>query len=161
MPVVEDEVYINQDDNAGTYEEVYINQNTGYSVLVEDDAQLLDEEEERKLALQMRDITDYGNVIFKSSDSAVYDTEAYAEEYYWEKLGTDSGILLLIDMDNRMIWIHSDGAVYRVITKSYANTITDNIYRYASGGDYYECAAQAYGQALTLLEGNKIGRAHV
>lgn len=139
-------------------ERVYINPKTNYMTLLSDDAQLLDEEEEQELAAQMQDITAYGNVIFKTTDSGVWDTASYAGEYYREKIGTDSGMLLLIDMENRMIWIHCDGAVYQVITKSYADTITDNVYRYASDGDYYKCAAQAYGQALALLEGNRIAQ---
>lgn len=137
---------------------VYINPDTSYRVWISDDAQLLDEEEKQNLAALMQDITVYGNVIFKTTDSSVRDTESYAREYYKEQTGTDSGILFLIDMDNRVIWIHSDGDVYRVITKSYANTITDNVYRYASDGDYYECAAQAYDQVLALLNGNKIAQ---
>lgn len=153
-----DSVYINLTESTGDGEEVYINSDTGYRVFLQDDAQLLAEEEKRELASLMADITAYGNVSFKSADSGVWDTASYAGEYYRETIGTDSGMLLLIDMDNRMIWIHCDGAVYEVITKSYANTITDNVYRYASDGDYYECAAQAFGQALTLLEGNRIAQ---
>lgn len=143
---------------AETAEMVYINPKTNYRSLLSDDAQLLDEEEEQELAARMQGITAYGNVIFKTTDSGVWDTASYAGEYYREKIGTDSGMLLLIDMENRMIWIHCDGAVYQVITKSYANTITDNVYRYASDGDYYKCASQAYGQALALLEGNRIAQ---
>lgn len=153
-----EEVYINESENAADSEPVYINQNTGYKVFVEDNAQLLDAEEERELAQVMEDITAYGNAIFKTTDSGVWNTATYAGEYYREKIGTDSGILLLIDMDNRMLWIHCDGDVYRVVTESYADTITDNVYRYATGGDYYECAAQVYGQAFALLEGNRIAQ---
>lgn len=143
---------------AETTEKVYINPKTNFMSLLSDDAQLLDEEEEQELAAQMQGITAYGNVIFKTTDSGVWDTASYAGEYYREKIGTDSGMLFLIDMENRMIWIHCDGAVYQVITKSYADTITDNVYRYASDGDYYKCAAQVYGQALALLEGNRIAQ---
>ncbi len=146
------------EEAADADEVVYINRETNYGVWIRDDAQLLDEDEEQELAQQMQGITAYGNAVFKTTDSGVWDTASYAEEYYREKIGTASGMLLLIDMDNRMIWIHCDGAVYQVITKSYANTITDNVYRYASDSDYYECAAQAYGQALTLLEGDRIAQ---
>lgn len=137
---------------------VYINSDTSYGVWIDDDAQLLDEEEKQELAALMQDITIFGNVLFKTTDNSTSDTESYAREYYRKQAGSDSGILFFIDMDNRMIWIHSDGAVYRVITKSYANTITDNVYRYASAGDYYECASQAYTQVLALLNGNKIAQ---
>lgn len=54
--------------------------------------------------------------------------------YYIGALGC-MGTVFAIDMDNRNIWIHSDGAVYQVVTKGYADTVTDNVYRYASRGD--------------------------
>ena len=59
-------------------------------------------------------------------------------------------------MGRRNIWIYSDGAIYRTINKAYANTITDNVYRYASRGEYYECAWNVFDQAETLLEGGRI-----
>ena len=43
-------------------------------------------------------------------------------------------------------------------TGSYANTITDNIYRYASKEEYYNCAYNAYDHALTLLKGGMISQ---
>lgn len=110
------------------------------------------------LAVQMQEITSYGNAAFKTVDSDVWDTESYARQYYKEQFGTGSGTLFLIDMDNRNIWLHSDGNIYKVITTSYANTITDNVYRYASDGEYYECAAHTYDQILTLLKGQKIAQ---
>lgn len=64
----------------------------------------------------------------------------------------------MIDMDNRNIWIHSNGAIYRTITKSYADTITDNVYTYASAQDYYGCASEAYTQMATLLAGRRIAQ---
>lgn len=131
---------------------------TSYRVLLEDDAMLLDEEEEQELTVLMKEITAYGNAAFKTIDYNDQSTESYARQYYQDQFGTTSGTLFLIDMDNRNIWIHSDGAVYKVITKSYANTITDNVYRYASDGDYYDCAAQTYEQILALLKGHKIAQ---
>lgn len=139
-------------------EEVYINDETGYRVVVEDDAQLLSDEEEAELITQMQEITAYGNAAFKTIDDNDRSAEYYARQYYQNRFGTDSGTLFLIDMDNRKIWIHSDGAVYRVITTAYANTITDNVYRYASSGDYGECAMEAFGQIHTLLRGQKISQ---
>lgn len=139
-------------------EEVNINDSTGYRVVLEDDAQLLSDEEEAELITQMREITTYGNAAFKTIDDNDRSAEYYARQYYQSQFGTDSGTLFLIDMDNRKIWIHSDGAVYRVITTTYANTITDNVYRYASSGDYGECAMEAFGQIHTLLRGQKISQ---
>ncbi|MDE6213089.1 MAG: TPM domain-containing protein [Lachnospiraceae bacterium] len=139
-------------------EEAYINDETGYRVVLEDDAQLLSDEEETELIAQMKEITTYGNVALKTIDANDRSAEYYARQYYQSRFGTDSGTLLLIDMDNRMLWIHSDGAVYRVITTAYANTITDNVYRYASSGDYGDCAMEAFVQIHTLLRGQKIAQ---
>ncbi len=125
----------------------------GYSVIVEDDADLLTEEQEIDLAVVMKEITAYGNVAFKSIAHNSTSTEGFAKSYYKELFGSRSGTLFLIDMDNRNIWIYSDGAVYKVITRAYANTITDNVYRYASAQDYYACASRAFEQIFALLEG--------
>ena len=46
----------------------YTNPDTGYYVLIEDDANLLTDAEETKLATRMRSITKYGNAVFKSDD---------------------------------------------------------------------------------------------
>lgn len=155
----DDEVHIlSHSETVSDEKIVYINHETSYSAVIEDDAQLLDEEERQKLSESMQAVTAYGNAAFKTTDSNDQDTESYARQYYTEQFGTDSGTLFLIDMDNRNIWIHSDGAVYKVITTSYANTITDNVYRYASAGDYYECAAKAYEQITDLLKGYKIAQ---
>lgn len=144
-------------DSSAGYE-TYLNPETSYRVVLEDDALLLDDEEVQNLAALMQEVTVYGNAAFKTIDNNDGGTESYARRYYQEQFGTESGTLFLIDMDNRNIWIHSDGAIYQVITTAYANTITDNVYRHASGGDYYDCAAQAYEQILTLLKGHRIAQ---
>lgn len=124
----------------------YTNQDTGYRVLVEDGAELLTEEERLELAREMQGITAYGSAAFVTVENNDFSTESFARDYYMDRFGTDSGTVFVIDMDNRNIWIHSDGAVYRVVTTAYANTVTDNVYRYASRGDYYECAKEAFGE---------------
>lgn len=134
------------------------NPETGFHVLLEDDAQLLNPEERARLAEEMQQITAYGNVAFKSISYNSYSASYYACEFYYDTFGLSSGTLFLIDMDNREIYIYSDGAVYKTITDSYANTITDNVYRYASQEEYYTCASEAYQQIHALLEGRKIAQ---
>lgn len=134
----------------------YTNEETGYDVIIEDDAELLNEDEMASLYNRMIPLTEYGNIIFKSISDNYHSTTYYAENYYHDKFGTESGTLFLIDMDNRMIYIFSDGANYRVITDNKADIITDNVYSYASDEDYYECAKNAFLQIQTLLEGGKI-----
>lgn len=141
---------------SGTYTEK--NPDTGYRVVLEDDADLLTEEQEDDLATVMMDITAYGNVAFKSLNLNSDSTDSYAEYYYEKLFDNESGTLFLIDMDNRMLYLYSDGSVYKVVTKGYANTITDNVYRYASDEEYYKCAQEVYGQIFALLEGDRIAQ---
>lgn len=136
----------------------YSNPDTGFQVVVEDRAELLTKEERLELAQTMREITRYGNAAFVTTQSNVYTTEDFVRSYYRQRFGTDSGTVFAIDMDNRNIWIHSDGAVYKVVTKGYAETVTDNVYRYASGGDYCGCAAEAFLEIEALLKEQKISQ---
>lgn len=139
-------------------EERYTNADTGYGVVIDDRADLLTEDQEEALAAVMEPITKYGGAAFLSVDDNASTAESLARSFYRETFGTDSGTLFLIDMDNRKIWIHSDGAVYKAVTTADAETITDNVFRYASAGNYYDCAAGAYDQIFRLLEGERIAR---
>lgn len=130
---------------------------SGYQIYIDDSEDLLSDSEEKLLREEMNKITQYGNVGFISVEQ-YSDTGAYAKRLYKELFGSESGILFVVDMGKRNIWIHCNGAIYRVINKPYANTITDNVYRYASRGEYYECAYHVYEQALTLLEGGRISQ---
>lgn len=136
----------------------WYNPETGYDILIEDDAALLTTEEKNLLADTMERVSYYGNVAFKSIDYNPQSTSSYARSYFHETFGSGvvNGTLFLIDMDNRELYIFSDGDVYRTVTTSYANVITDNIYTYASDGDYFTCADSAFDQIASLLEGQKI-----
>ncbi|MBR4470949.1 MAG: TPM domain-containing protein, partial [Erysipelotrichaceae bacterium] len=129
----------------------------GYRIIIDDQEDLLSDNEEKLLRIKMSEILEYGNAAFVTV-SQYSDTGSYAKRLYKSYFGSDSGILFLIDMGRRNIWIHCNGAIYRIIDKAYANTITDNIYRYASRGEYYECADRVFDQALTLLRGGKIAQ---
>lgn len=135
----------------------YVNSATGYKVYIIDEYNLLSDQEERRLLQDMIPITEFGNAAFVSVDTDV-STPVYAKEKYKELFGYDSGSLFVIDMGNRNIWIHSNGKIYKTITKAYANTITDNVYTYASKQQYYECAANVFRQEYTLLQGGKIAQ---
>lgn len=132
------------------------NEKTGYRVVVEDDANLLTNDELNKLQDEMFSLTEYGNIAFKTISSNSTTTKSFAASYYSKTFSETSGTLFLIDMDNRIIYIHSDGSNYSVITNDKAYIITDNIYQYATKGEYYKCAVKAFSQIKTLLEGGKI-----
>lgn len=137
---------------------VYTNDDTGYEVIIEDDANLLSREELEQLSRKMAEITPYGSAAFKTIDENPYSTERFIQDYYSDTFGQGSGTVFLIDMDNRNIWIYSDGDVYEIITDSYADTITDNVYRYASDQEYYNCAFHAFEQIASLLQGYRIAQ---
>ncbi len=134
------------------------NEETGYCTVLEDEAQLLTPEECTQLATQMQAITTYGNAAFKTVSYNNASTAQFARDYYHRIFGAESGTLFLIDMDNREIYIFSDGSIHKTVTNAYANTITDNSYRYASEGDYYRCASTAFEQINTLLSGQRIAQ---
>ena len=136
--------------------EKYVNKETNYQVIVEDDANLLSQLELYKLQEEIIDLTKFGNVAFKTINENSSSSAFYASNYYHKTFGTKSGTLFLIDMDNREIYIFSDGNNYKTITSNKANIITDNVYKYASKEQYYECASKTFEQINSLLRGQKI-----
>ena len=126
------------------------------TVAIYDEAKLLSAEEEEKLLTVMNRLTEYGSVVFMTVSRNNATTERLAVAEYDKLLGTDSGILFLIDMDNREIYIETDGYIGSVITRGKARIITDNVYRYASKNQYYSCAEKTFSQTEKLLLGEDI-----
>lgn len=126
----------------------------GYEILIEDDADLLTAKQEVELKKDMAPLAKYGNIIFKSSDFRNSSTADLAVDYYHNRFGTNSGTVFYIDMYNREIYVFSDGHNYEIITRGKALSITDNVYRNASKGNYYKCASEAFSQMFMLLSAN-------
>lgn len=129
--------------------------NNIYELLIEDDANLLTIEQKDELKKDMAPLVKYGNIIFKSSDFSNSSTTDLARSYYHNRFGTNSGTVFYIDMYNREIYVFSDGYNYEIINTGKALSITDNVYRDASKGDYYKCASKAYAQMFILLSANE------
>lgn len=127
-----------------------------YNIVIEDDADLLTNNEEEELYDIMSESIEYGNIIFKTISYNSSSAESYARNYYHSLYGTESGTMFLIDMDNRYLYIFSDGKNYSYITSSKANIIADNVYRYAKKGEYFKCASKTFKQINTVLSGGKI-----
>jgi len=137
----------------------YTNEETGFEAVIYDEAKLLTDQERQSLLEQMKPITAYGNAGFVTTDKNAYEsTKAYAQDYYYERFANESGVLLLIDMDNRRLWICSDGFIYTAVTDDKANVITDNIYTYASDAEFDACAQKAFEQILRVIEGQRIAQ---
>lgn len=127
-----------------------------YNIVIEDDADLLTNKEEEELYEIMNESIEYGNIVFKTISYNSSSSESYARNYYHSLYGTESGTMFLIDMDNRYLFIFSDGKNYSYINSSKANIIADNVYRYATKGEYFKCAYKAFKQINTVLSGGKI-----
>ena len=107
---------------------IYDNPQTGYSVYINDAYDLLTEEEEANLLDDMIPITEYGNAGFVSCSNTETSTVQYSKNLYERLFGTDSGMLLVIDMGNRELYIKNNGKISEVVTNAYSLTISDNIH---------------------------------
>ena len=67
-------------------------------------------------------------------------TVAYADDFYDERTTEDSdGILVLIDMDNREIYISTCGKAIRYLTDARIERVLDDGFYYVSNGEYASC----------------------
>ncbi len=128
------------------------------TLLVDDGADLLTDEEEEALIWRYSAITEYMDAAFVSTNHAQGSTSAFAERYAIQHYGNNPAVIFLIDMDNREIFVYSNGSALKTISKADARAITDNIYKIASRGEYYECADQAFRQIYTKCEGGRLAR---
>lgn len=144
---------------ARAYDARYTNPETGYDIVIEDDADLLTDSEENLLIEKMKPVTAYGNAAFTSTNVNSFSSSIkYAGDFCYRHFGYRSSTVFLIDMDRRQLTIASDGDIYKTITTGVANTIVDNCYRYASNGLYYRCAEEVFGQITSVLEGRRIAQ---
>ena len=125
--------------------------------MIIDDADLLSSEEESELYTCMLPICDYGTPIFWSTamDHHISSVEP-AAEFLRGKIGEEEGILFLIDMTRRRLFISSSKELQRIVTTSKANVILDQAYRKATNGDYLGCAMDAFKEIHKLLQKNKV-----
>ena len=139
--------------------ELYTNPETGFRVYILDEDDLLSSSEESRLLEEMKPITQYGHAIFWSTRESTHGDEIEQARLKRRAVtGMDSAGIFVINMSARKITFQSYGRIYEVITRSYARTITNNVSRYATDGDYYSCAANGFRQAFRLLEGERIAQ---
>ena len=126
-----------------------------------DHADLLTTDEEQKLQERVQKAIDRMgmDLVILTIDNAERKTSmAYADDFYDYNgygIGSDkSGALILIDMDNRQIWISTTGKMIERISDSDIDSIIDSGYSDLKGGDYYSCLLKC----TASLE--KYGRGH-
>ena len=131
----------------------YTNPDTGYSLIILDDIDLLSAEEEMWLIEDMRPVTEYGSIAFWSTDQAARDEIDQARLKRKELFEYESASVFVINMGIRKLTIQSYGDIYDNINDSYARSITDNVSHYATDQKYYNAASQAYQQIYKVMNG--------
>ena len=127
-------------------------------LVVEDDADILTPDEEARLIRDYSAITEYMGAAFVTTDAASAGTSAFAEDYAISHYGNNPAVIFVIDMYDRELYIYSNGTALKTITRADARAITDNVYKSASRGDYYECADRTFSQILGKCRGERLAR---
>ena len=126
--------------------------NSEYLIVIEDDANLLTEEEEQNLKIKMEELKEFGNVMFKTTNT--YNSSSslrYIQNYYYSRFENRSGLAFYIDMNNRQLCLCATGGLDELITSSKCDTIMDNVYRYARKGNYYSCAIETFSRWFHIV----------
>lgn len=112
---------------------------------VVDDANLLSSQEETKLRIDLENFKNEYNmdaVIVTSNNLNGKSQQDYADDYFDYNgygVGEDkSGLLLLIDMDDRKVWISTSGEAIKYFTDSRIQNIVDDITTQLKNADYFE-----------------------
>lgn len=132
----------------------YINEDTGNWVQIEDYAHLF--EDKSGILNKAEYVTAYTNVLIYTTDNNPGTSSSLCKSLGESYFGKGNGVVFLIDMDNRYIYVWGHNNTYDVIDERVGNTITDNCYDYASDERYDECAKVAIEQIYMKLSGKRI-----
>ena len=125
-----------------------------YEVYIDDRLELMTEEERESLKKQLSELTVYGNMVFLDTGYHDYSSaQKYAEAHYRDLCGMQPGVVFLIDMYNREIWLAATGSPKNKLTSAICYEITDKTYLYATKRDYYACASATFTEVQHILEG--------
>ncbi len=130
------------------------------NVYIADDADILTQEEETELRTYLESLSkDYNYVAVTSDYNEFGDAHELADDYYCSQYGMqDDGVAFLVDMDYREIYISGHGKAKKILADGDCLDITDNVYKYASRGEYLNCIVKAFEQASRLLSSGFILR---
>lgn len=121
-----------------------------------DEAWLMTESEISELNAQihsMKEKTDWDIFAVTTNDAQGKSSMEYADDFYDMRTAEDSdGILVLIDMDNREIYISTCGNAIRYLTDQRIENILDDGFYYVSNGDYFRCLSAMLESAAYYYE---------
>ncbi|TLG71225.1 TPM domain-containing protein [Culicoidibacter larvae] len=104
-----------------------------------DAADLLTDSQEaelKALSESLKATTNMDIIMVTTNNSEGKSSMAYADDFYDYNGFSEDGILMLIDMDNREVWISTSGLGIRYLTDARIDTMLDNIFAYMPN-DYH------------------------
>lgn len=114
--------------------------------LVYDEAGLLSEEEHVELLEQvnaLREKTGWDIFAVTTDNANGKSSKGYADDLYDAQTDVDSdGVLVLIDMDNREIYISTAGEAIRYLEDARIDAILDDAFSYVANGEYADCLSE-------------------
>jgi len=118
---------------------------------VYDEADLLSDSEEEALDNQIYELieeTGWNIYAVTIDDAQGFSTAAFADALYedWAGIDTD-GCLVLIDMDNREIYLSTSGIAIRYLYDERVESILDTGFSYVSDGEYASCLSEMISSA--------------
>ena len=121
-----------------------------------DYADLLTMEEEENLRAYAKRYEKYGlSVVYVTIDDALGKSSmVYADEFYDDNHFRQDGVLFMIDMDNREVYICTTGKCIDILTDEKLDRILDENYTYAGDGEYYQCLKEVGSDTFLILESN-------
>ena len=141
---------------AGAEEKTQQNEETGRRAVIDDSADLLDAAEADSVLASMMPITEFCHVgLYTYSGESTEYVLNKAKAWAAKTFGT-SCTLFIIDMATRQLAVWSTTDIMRTLTQAKTYTITDNVYSYASGGNYAACAESAFNQMYRALRGENV-----
>lgn len=118
---------------------------------VYDNASIFSEEEIMLLTDavdELEDLTDWDAMVITVDDPAVFSAQNYAEEKFNELTSKDDGIVYLLDMNGRELYIATAGEAFLYMVDVRLNEALDDAFPYAKEGDY----AQAMNAMIKATE---------
>ena len=135
------------------------NEETGYTLVIRDEAGLIGTAEIDEVREAMRGVAQYANVGFLTNPSggSTRNSATKAQEWGDSTFGYNTRFtVFIIDIATRHLDIYASRPLSGLLTAAEENSIADNVYMLARRGDYAECAVQAYTQIEKVLRGEKI-----
>ncbi len=135
----------------------------GFNTVVDDGASLFTEYDMLNIdeaANELAAETDFSVAVVTTDDAMGKSAMEFADDYYdsliFDKGWSENGILFLIDMDNREIYVSCAGLCIDEYSDYELNLIIDSGYSYITQGEYSECVvSMIYNAEKLALESDE------